>query len=141
MPIDIDFKELELKAPDQSRLLELFKELEFKSMIKEFTPKGELESTYELIDTEKKFAKLVNELKELKEFAFDFETTSETAMLAELVGVSFSWKVGQACYVPVNKYHDRREVLDALKPVFEDRKIKKIGQNIKYEYIVLRITA
>jgi DNA polymerase-1 len=138
VPINMDFKELELKAPDQSKLLELFKELEFKSMIKEFTPKGELKSTYELIDTEKKLAKLVRELKELREFAFDFETTSVTAMLAELVGVSFSWKIGEAFYVPVNKYHRLQEVLDALKPVFEDRKIKKIGQNIKYEYIVLR---
>lgn len=137
VPVKVDFKTMELNEPDGPRLLELFKELEFKSFVKEFTPKGKLESTYHLIDSEKKFSKLVDELKALKEFAFDFETTSEDPMLASPVGVSFSWKIGEAHYVPVNKYLDIDTVLEALKPVFEDEAIKKIGQNIKYEYIVL----
>lgn len=137
VPIDVDFKELELKEPDQEKLLELFKELEFKAFVKEFTPKEALKSVYELIDDGKKFRKLVEELKELDEFAFDFETTSEDPMLARLVGVSFSWKVGHACYVPATKYFDCDTVLGELKTVFEDASIRKIGQNIKYEYIVL----
>ncbi len=137
VPIKIDFKELELKEPNQERLLELFKELEFKSLLKDLTPKGTLDSTYELISDEKKFKKLVDELKGLKGFAFDFETTSEDPMLAKLVGVSFSWKEGKAYYVPVNKYFDAQDVLKELEPIFEDDKIKKIGQNIKYEYVVL----
>jgi DNA polymerase-1 len=137
VPIKIDFSDLEIKPPDGPALLELFKELEFKSLIKEFTPKGSLDSKYELVTDAEGFKKLVGELEGLKEFAFDFETTSEDPMLAELVGVSFSWKVGQAFYVPVNKYHDRSEVLAALKGVFEDGRISKVGQNIKYEYIVL----
>lgn len=137
VPIKVDFKSLEIKEPDQEKLLELFRELEFKSLIKEFTPKGQLDSKYELIDDAKKLKKLISELEGLKEFTFDFETTSEDPMLAELVGVSFSWKVGRSSYVPVNKYHDRGEVLAAFKPVFENRHIAKVGQNIKYEYIVL----
>lgn len=157
VPIDIDFKELELKEPDQEKLLELFKELEFKAFVKEFTPKESLKSVYELVDDDKKFKKLIKELKDLDEFAFDFETTSEDPVLASLVGVSFSWKVGHACYVPVNpspgnsqrrelltsgqgsstKYFDRDTVLSELKPIFEDASVRKIGQNIKYEYIVL----
>ena len=137
VPIKVDFKELELKPPDEEKLLELFKALEFKSMIKEFAPKGKLGSTYELIDSEKRFEKLIEGLKAEKEFAFDFETTSEDPMLASLVGVSFSWEIGKSCYVPMNKDFDPKDVLEALKPVFESDKIKKIGQNIKYEYIVL----
>ena len=137
VPIKIDFKELELKEPDQVRLMELFKELEFKSLLKDVTPRDKLDSTYELIDSEKKFGAIVSKLKELKEFAFDFETTSEDPMLAQLVGVSFSWKIGEAHYVPMLKYLKRDAVLEKLKPVFEDDKIKKIGQNIKYEYVVL----
>jgi len=137
VPMKIDFKELELKEPDQPRLMELFKELEFKSLLKDVTPRDKLDSTYELVDSDKKFADLVSKLKELKEFAFDFETTSEDPMLAEPVGVSFSWKIGEAHYCPMNKYLGRKEVLKALKGVFEDDKIKKIGQNIKYEYVVL----
>jgi len=137
VPIKIDFKALERREPDEEKLLELFKELEFKSLIKDFTPKEKLESTYELIDDGKKFKKLAAELSDLREFAFDSETTSEDPMKAELVGISFSWKVGKVYYVSMNKYIGRGEALEALKPIFEDAKIKKIGQNIKYEYIVL----
>jgi len=137
VPVKISFRELELKSPDAPRLLELFKELEFKSFVKEFTPKETLDSTYELVDDEKSFKKLVSELAGQKEFAFDFETTSEDPMLAAPVGVSFSWKVGHAHYVPMNKSFDVDTVLGALKKVFEDKDISKIGQNIKYEYIVL----
>jgi DNA polymerase-1 len=137
VPIKVDFMDLEMKPPDAPALLELFKELEFKSLIKEFTPKSQLDSKYELVDDRKKLKRLANDLEGLKEFAFDFETTSEDPMKAELVGASFSWKTGHSSYVPVNKYLDRKEVLGALKPVFEDRAILKIGQNIKYERIVL----
>jgi len=137
VPIELNFTDLELKEPDQKNLLELFRELEFKSLLKELTPKEKLDSTYGLIDDEKKFKKLIGELKGLKEFAFDFETTNEDPMLASLVGISFSWKVGEVSYVPVNRYLDVDKVLAELKPIFEDDEIKKIGQNIKYEYVVL----
>ncbi len=137
VPLKIDFKELETKDPDARKLFELFKEFEFKSLLKDVTPKGTLKSVYELIEDQKAFSKLVEELSGLKEFAFDFETTSVDPMLAKLVGVSFSWNIGHASYVPMNKYFTIENVLAALKPIFEDVNIKKIGQNIKYEYIVL----
>lgn len=137
VPVDIDLKALGVSEPDRTKLLELFRELEFKAFIKEFTPKEALESEYELIDDDSKLKKLIDQLKGLDRFAFDFETTAEDPMLAALVGVSFSWKVGRACYVPVNKYFDRAAVLGKLKPIFENASIGKIGQNIKYEYIVL----
>ncbi len=137
VPLNIDFKELELKEPDRPKLLELFREFEFKALLKEVTPKGTLKSVYELITEEKAFDKLIEKLKGLKEFAFDFETTSVDPMLARPVGVSFSWDVGQAYYVPMNRNFTAEGTLSALKPIFENEKIKKIGQNIKYEYIVL----
>jgi len=139
VPLKVEFKDLELKAPDSAKLLELYRELEFKSLLKNVAPKEKLDSEYELIDNDKKFDKLVEELKAVKEFAFDVETTSEDPMLAKLVGVSFSWKTGRAYYVPMNKYFTAEDVLKALKHLFEDKHIKKIGQNIKYEYIVLSI--
>lgn len=137
VPIKIDFKELELKEPDKIQLFELYKELEFKSLLKDVTPRDKLKSTYELIKDEKDFKKLVAALGETKEFAFDVETTSEDPVSARLVGISFSWKLGHASYVPVNKYFEVDTVIEALKGILEDEKIKKIGQNIKYEYIVL----
>lgn len=136
VPIKTDFKDMLLKPPDADRLFELFKELEFKSLLKDVAPKGSLKSSYALIDDEKGFKRLVGELKDLKEFAFDSETTNEDPMLAKLVGISFSWEAGEAYYVPVNRL-DIELVLKTLKPIFEDGKIKKIGQNIKYEYVIL----
>jgi DNA polymerase-1 len=149
VPIDIDFNDLRLKDPDDSKLLELFRELEFKTLVRDVTPKGTLKSEYELISDEKRLAWLVKELESLKEFAFDFETTHEDPMQAKLAGVSFSWEVGKAYFLGLRvpdtadlllddpRKFDVGHVLKMLKPVFENAGIKKIGQNIKYEYIVL----
>lgn len=137
VPVKIHLDDLKLKEPDAEALAGLFKEFEFKALLRDFAPKGKLESTYELVKDEKGFDKLVGELKRVDEFAFDFETTNEDPMLADMVGVSFSWKMGSAFYVPVNKYFNVDEIVAALKPVFENKGIRKIGQNIKYEYIVL----
>lgn len=137
VPVKIDFRELELQEPDTEKLLGLFRELEFKSLIKELTPKVALESTYKLIDSAEEFEKLVKGLKGQDEFAFDTETTSEDPMRARLVGVSFSWDIGKAFYVPFNGGLKPEAVLDGLKGVLENGRIKKVGQNIKYEYVVL----
>ncbi len=142
VPLDIDFKELHLKEPDQQMLIDLFKELEFKSLLKSVTPSEKLESEYILIEDEKGLDRLVKELKAAGEFVFDTETTSEEPVLAKLAGISFCWKEGAAYYVGVceeceNKKLDIKVVLGKLKDVFENKAIKKAGQNIKYDYIVL----
>ena len=143
VPVDIDFKELELKEPDSQRLLELFKELEFKSLIKDLTPKERLKSEYILVGDEKAFKALLKGLKNSKEFVFDTETTSEDPVLAKLAGLSFSWEEGVAYYVGVCEGAEEENKLDiklalgSLKEIFEDEAIKKTGQNVKYDYIVL----
>ena len=143
VPIDVDFKELEMKEPDQVRLLELYKELEFKSLLKDLTPTKKLKSEYILVDDEKAFDKLVNDLKRSKEFVFDTETTSEDPVVAKLAGISFSWKEGAAYYVGVAEGKSEKRKLDIglvlgrLRDIFEDESIKKTGQNVKYDYIVL----
>lgn len=143
VPIDIDFKEMVLKEPDQPRLLELYKELEFKSLLKDLTPSEELKSEYILVDDPKTFSALVAGLKKSKEFVFDTETTSEDPVLAILAGLSFSWEEGAAYYVGVCENGSEEKKLDielalgSLKEIFEDKEIKKIGQNVKYDYIVL----
>ncbi|MCX5665605.1 MAG: DNA polymerase I [Candidatus Omnitrophica bacterium] len=143
VPIEIDFKELEFKEPDQTRLLELYKELEFKSLLKSLTPAVKLKSEYVLVYTEKAFNELVAGLKRSKEFVFDTETTSEDPVLARLAGLSFSWKEGAAYYVGVSEDKSEKKKLDVdlvigkIKDIFEDEAIKKTGQNVKYDYIVL----
>jgi DNA polymerase-1 len=74
-----------------------------------------------------------------KEICFDTETTSLDAMNAELVGLSFSYVEGEAYYIPLEAdQNEAKEVLALLRPVFENEAILKIGQNIKYDLLVLK---
>jgi len=98
---------------------------------------------YKLIDTQEQFEKFFDELKKQKLFAIDTETTSIHAMRAELVGMSFSWQQGLASYLPIkaplgSKHLQIEAVRQKLAPILADESIKKIGQNIKYDMLVLR---
>lgn len=97
---------------------------------------------YELIDTEEKLAALAEELSQLSCFAFDTETTGLSPVASELVGLSFSWKSGRACYVPVRASMGaalgESVVVGALKGVLEDASIGKVGHNLKYDIVVLK---
>lgn len=93
---------------------------------------------YQLIDTEDKTNDFLRIILTKEIISLDTETTGTDAMSAELVGMSFSYKENQAFYVPVPQ--DREEaqkIVDKFKPVFENVKSIKVGQNIKYDMIVL----
>ncbi len=140
VPMKIDFNKLQIKEPDRTKLIEMFKELEFKSLLKEIIPAGNLKSEYVLIDTKDKLGSLIDNLKRQPEFVFDFETTHYDPMLAMPVGISLSWAKGKAFYIPfnMNKKLTSESVLKNMKGIFENVNIKKIGQNIKYDYIILK---
>lgn len=140
VPLEIDFSRLESREQDKNALMEIFKELEFKSLMKEIMPETDLGGDYTLIDTSGKLDSFLKELAGQKEFVFDFETTHHDPMLAKPVGVSFSWREGKAFYIPFNLNKDisAERVFEKLKPIFTDPGVRKIGQNIKYEYIVLK---
>ena len=93
---------------------------------------------YHLTDTKSKRQSLISQLSELKELSFDTETTSLDILKAELVGLAFCFKSYEAYYVPVppNK-KEAQDVLNEFKHIFTNDKIKKIGQNIKYDIRVL----
>ncbi len=94
---------------------------------------------YLIADTPEKIKKLVAQLAKQKSFCFDTETTGLDVNLAELVGMSFSFKPHEGWYVPVpENYDDAHKVVNEFKSVFEDEKISKIGQNIKYDLAVLK---
>jgi len=98
----------------------------------------DVEVDYQLMDTAEKRAELVKKLQQQKSFCFDTETTSLDAHNADLVGIAFSWKKHEAYYVPCPV--DREETMDILsefRPVFENENIEKVGQNIKYDLVVL----
>jgi len=102
------------------------------------------ESQYDTILDKALFSQWLEKLQACDAFAFDTETTSVNYMKAELVGLSFAIEVGKAAYVPLSHdYIDAPEQLDTswvlaqLKPLLESKKIKKIGQNLKYDANVL----
>jgi len=100
---------------------------------------------YELIDSHEKFERFLPELKRQKLFAIDTETTSIFAMRAELVGISFCWQPHKGFYLavkaPLGSNHlDIEQVRSKLSPLLVDENIKKIGQNIKYDLLVLKNT-
>ena len=94
--------------------------------------------TYHLIDTDAKINDFIEKIAASDVLCFDTETTSTEAMTAELVGMSFAIKEGEAYYVPVPA--DRAEaqrIVNLLKPIFENPSTLKVGQNMKYDIIVL----
>lgn len=95
--------------------------------------------TYHLIDTEKKRQELAAILKGQENFAFDTETDNIDPILAGLVGMSFAFRENEAYYVPVpDNPEEARNTLAPFKDVLENPGIKKIGQNIKFDMLVLR---
>ena len=96
---------------------------------------------YFLISKLEQIDEWIKEAEETGEVAVDTETTSLDPHQADLVGISLSPKIGKACYIPVGhkskKCLDKKLVLKKLKPLLEDPSIKKIGQNIKFDFILL----
>lgn len=94
---------------------------------------------YELADTPQKRSELISALKAEKQICFDTETTGLDANNCELVGFSFSVKPGEAWYVPLPVNQDEcRAIVNEFKEILENKDIKKVGQNIKYDILVLK---
>lgn len=97
-----------------------------------------LDYDYQLIDTEDKIDDFLQNILTKEIFSLDTETTGTDPIRAELVGMSFSFKENQAFYVPVPANRDEaQKIVNKFKPVFENEKTVKVGQNIKYDMLVL----
>ena len=159
VPLDIGLEDLHLKQPDCEKLIELYTELEFKSWIAEVerdakragqvivheepAPPAE-EQQYETILDQARFDVWLKKLNDAKLIAFDTETTGLDAQQAQLVGLSFAVKPGEAAYIPLTHSYmgvpeqlDRDSVLRALKPLLEDPAKAKVGQHAKFDMNIL----
>lgn len=146
--IELSLDDLVYREPDRSALRELFTELEFHALNRKLSPQQTVtREGYRLIETPEKFAALLTELKDVQELAVDTETTSVDPMAADLVGISLAWNEKEAVYIPVGHdgdviQLDKDEVLVGLQPWLgtnlDADKVKKWGQNIKYDAIVLK---
>ena len=145
VPVSDDLANFKIGSPDSGLLSQLFKTLEFRQLQQAVSGKTDLgNKDYRAILEMDEFAALVNRLKSARIFAIDTETTSQNPMEARLVGLSFALQANEAFYIPcahdyIGAPHQLplAEVLNLLRPVLEDPAIKKVGQNIKYDWIVL----
>ena len=160
-PVNINLSEFKLKEIDKDKLFKFLREMEFNRLLSsaiskygepdlegiknETVSKKTLNSinkkNYHLIKDLKEIDDWINEAEEVGEVAVDTETSSLDPHQADLIGVSLSSKIGKACYMPLGhksqKNLNKELVLKKLKPLLEDSSIKKIGQNIKFDFIVL----
>ena len=98
----------------------------------------DLSYDYQLIDTEEKRQELLQKILTKEIFSLDTETTGTDPITAELVGMSFAYAENQAFYVPVpTEREEAQKIVNLFKPVFENPKTLKVGQNIKYDMLVL----
>lgn len=99
---------------------------------------NDIEYDYQLVDTEEKMNELCGKIFTSSAVSVDTETTSTDAMKAELVGLSFSIEENKAFYVPIPSERDEAlKIVNIFKGVYESPDLMKIGQNIKYDIIVL----
>ena len=146
VPLDWSYDDFAASPQDNRRLAELFKEYGFTTLMKELTSEATLSAeNYSTVLTAADFTALVQQLTAVRAFAVDLETTSLNPLEAEIVGISFSFREHEAYYIPVGHRYpgaphqlSRDEVLGALKPILLDPGKHKIGQNIKYDYQLLR---
>ena len=159
VPIKNEIIEFKLKNVDKKKLYDFLREMEFNRLLSSvISTYGEIgfekdqkieksinqkinSKNYQLIENDKDIDKWLKEAEEKGEFAIDTETTSLDPHQADLVGISLSTKVGHACYIPLahksKKNLNEKSVIKKIKPILEDKSIKKIGQNIKFDYIIL----
>ena len=129
--------------PKQLSLFDLFDEAGKVAEIADETADFERKSIqntphkYKLVESSN-FADFIGDLSIQSTFCFDTETTGLDVFNDRLLGLSFSWKETEGYYVPVNE-ENRAEVLSALKPIFENPNTKKIGQNMKFDLMVLAV--
>ncbi|MEA2063031.1 MAG: DNA polymerase I [Gemmatimonadota bacterium] len=143
----IDLDTMRLKEPDEPKLLEMFERLEFRTLIERFgisrsEPEEEVTKDYRLVDSLEMLEEVSSRIRRAGCFAVDVETTSLDPMSAALVGISLAYKPHQAFYVPVGHANTRAnlpldKVLGLLRPLLESEAIGTVGQNIKYDMIVL----
>lgn len=163
LPIEPDLEELHVAEPDRDRLRELFLALEFHSLVREYAaPEKEVEperQEYASLSSPDAVRSLVDRAREVGRFSLDLETTDRHPLRADIVGISLALEPGEAFYLPFGHrlpaslelrapgdgHGEVRNLppLDSpeLRPLvelLEDPRVEKVGQNLKYDLLVLR---
>lgn len=145
--VDLKLKLPDLKAaaPDMTKIQALFQELEFLTLLESFSKQAPaaprtvpVDKKYHAVLSDEEWRHFLEEAQKQKRIVVDTETTSVDPLQAELVGLSFSWKAGEAFYLPVmGALGVELAKLEKLRGLLENSQIEKVGQNIKYDMLVL----
>ena len=158
VPVKDKIESFLIKEIKKDKLYKFLREMEFNRLLSQAIsfygePEGKVDkkiilkdkidiSKYENILNEKQFEKWIDILKKQRLIAVDTETSSLNPIDAELVGISFCYEQGKACYLPLKSKNQKclnsDYILKKIKPILEDKSIKKIGQNIKFDYIIFK---
>ncbi len=149
VPIEIPWPLGRVAEFEPSPAAELFQDLGFRSFAKKIADQSPVvlepvvwDAQYELIDSLDALARVIDVAKQQTSIGLDLETTHPWPMWADMVGIVLGWEIGRAYYIPLRTPEgepqlDQQQVLDLFRPLLEDPQIEKVGQNLKYEAIVL----
>ena len=161
VPLKDDATDFIIKEINKDKLYNFLRDMEFNRLLsqaisfygepgnKDFNKKTQAKinnkintKTYKTILKEKQLNELIKKLDEKSVIAVDTETSSLNPQEADLVGISICYEANQAYYIPLGHKEktelEKNLVLKKLKPIFEDASIKKVGQNIKYDFIIFK---
>ena len=161
VPVKVPYSDFVLKQIDKKKLYNFLRDMEFNRLLSsaistygevdfednrkassQAKPESKIDKkNYILIKNENELSELISKIEQESEISIDTETSSLDPHQAELIGISISPKIGEAYYIPLNHKNFKnlmeKNVLKKLQNILEDKSIKKIGQNIKFDYIIL----
>ncbi len=158
LPVELDLEELAVKEPDRTRLRQLFIELEFTTLVREYAAPVEetkpRDRRYSVVNKTEQVKELVERARKLGYIAIDCETSEPHPMRGFIVGIAIAFEPMEAFYLPFGHYQPGTLALDGpatsnlpglntpqLQPLVEllrDANIRKIGHNLKHDYLALR---
>ncbi|MBM4136181.1 MAG: DNA polymerase I [Nitrospira sp.] len=151
VPVDFDVEEFSLQEPEWQKLLSLFSEFEFSSLLKLIPAEAGGDRKHELIRSLDRLGEIVSAINMStthREFAFSIEATDRNPMTASIVGFSLSKESGTGYYIPLSHSSasgegfplqiTKNDALSIIAPLFENAGIPKISHNIKYGIMILR---
>ncbi len=146
-PVPVTIENLKAKPYDREKVISLFRDLEFKRLLDRLDEESsstqdydEKKQNYHLVNTEAALQELAERLSGIPFFVFDTETTGLDTFNSDVIGISFSWQENEGYYVPMDGLGTTltpETVINTVKPIFENGAIKKGGQNIKFDGLML----